>query len=335
MLKKWWKKSRAPLLEADMIRVATMMELGLRSGRDWLSIVMWISQCDASSDVRSYFLSLSHRLKLDSLEKCLKNERSRSTDLLWKLFVENLLQAHRGALHLSALFKTFAEIGRRIVSLKEKEKSLLFVPKFQSWTSLFIIAAFVFGLPSLAPGLFPTFLTLHRFDLFVSGLVVAFCGFGILLWLCAQPQKRLVSELFASFFYYFLSLQLEAGSDFVTAWYRALENVPLPPKLYKNLNRKELSTETMDDFLSSLRSRLPAPWPEILTGILWAKNSGIGLSRFLKDCSAQEADRLLLKWEDEIRKLTMIALLPLGLMIFPATLFLLVGPQLFELVTTL
>jgi hypothetical protein len=88
----------------------------------------------------------------------------------------------------------------------------------------------------------------------------------------------------------------------------------------------------MDDFLNSLSKSLKAPWPELLMGVLWAKMSGIGLSQYLQSASDRQSEILLSLWDEEIRKLTITTIIPLGLLIFPAALFILIGPQFLALV---
>ncbi|MDB5037625.1 MAG: hypothetical protein JWQ35_1153 [Bacteriovoracaceae bacterium] len=326
---------KPPFSSEDLVRISTMMEVGLKSGRDWISILEWISKSDHKIKIRDHLRGLLRRLKIDSLENTLLEEREKSPDLLWKMFVEILLQANRGSLHLSNLFKSFSEIGRSVIQLRRKEKSLLFIPRFQSCTSLLMTLGFAWGFPLMAPGLFPTFLTLKRPDLFYGGLGIILIGFILLHWLCSRPRRTLGPLLSTSFFFYFLSVHVESGLDLVSSWYRSLEAVPLPENLKQRLSRPGLGVESMESFLLDLSTKLKGSWPGILTGLIWAKNSGIGLSRFLKEISDKETERLLFSWEDEIRKLTMISLLPLAILVFPGTMFLLVGPQLLELMTTL
>jgi hypothetical protein len=328
------KKIKAlPFGAEDLIRISWSLETGLRSGRDWISILHWISTNDPKPSVRLYFQSVCHKLKFESIEKTLKQEREKYRDLVWNLFIEILLQAHRGSQHLSQLFSTFSKTAYSIHKLKQKESSLLFIPKFQMWTALGITLAFAIGLPLAAPGFFPTFFVLRRFDLAAAGFIYLSLGFFILHWMCSRPRRHLNPLLRLTFFFYFLSLFIESGLDFTTSWYKAVDTVDFESKLHQLLKKSGLNVETSEDFLKNLQMRLEQPWPEILNGLIWAKNTGVGLSQFLRSTSDKEGDRLMFQWEDEVRRLTMLTLIPLGLMIFPATLFLLVGPQMLQLMS--
>src|SRR4051812_25557350 len=133
---------KSALPAKDLLRISWTIETGLKSGRDWISVLRWISEKDPEKRVRSYLQYLCLRLKIDSVEKTLKEERDRWKDLLWRLFIEILMQAHLGAQNLSQVFATFSEIGNAIQKVKIKEKSLLFIPKFQSFVSLTITLGF-------------------------------------------------------------------------------------------------------------------------------------------------------------------------------------------------
>ncbi|MBN8554205.1 MAG: hypothetical protein J0L93_02075 [Deltaproteobacteria bacterium] len=323
---------KSPLKTSDLVRTAGSLELGLRAGRDWISILKWISMNDPKEDVRVYFRFLCHKLKFEAIENVLRSEKELSRDLTWILFIEILLQAHRGSQHLSQLFQTFSKTSYSIQQLKQKEISLLFVPRFQTWAALLLTVAFTIALPMLAPEYFPTFITLKRYDLFAAGFGYLGLGFCLLQWMCIRPRRHLRPMLNLTFFFYFLSLFIESGLDFSSAWYRAVGTVDFDHRIRSLLQKSGLNVETSEDFLKNLQSQLQAPWPEILNGLLWAKTSGVGLSNYLKSISEKEGERLTALWEDEIRKLTMTSLIPLGLVIFPATLFLLVGPQMLQLV---
>lgn len=329
------RKDRLPYSSADLVRVASLLEMGLRSGRDWISVLIWISKSDPQPKVRQELEAWIHRLRIESVEKSIREESARSKSPLWILFLEILRQSQRGAVSTSVLLRSFCDVGHSLIDLQRQESSLLFVPIFQSWVSLFLTIAFAVGLPLLSGDLFPSFISLGRPDLFWAGMSVIIIGFFCLQWLCRRPERNLKPLLSVPFFFQFLSIQLEVGLDFVSAWYQSLQSIPFSPRLKNVLSRPGLSVETMDDFLLGLRSQLASPWPEVITGVLWAKSSGVGLSSFLKDSSDNESRRLLRLWEAEVRKTTMLALLPLGLMIFPASLFLLVGPQFLQLMKNL
>ncbi len=252
-------------------------------------------------------------------------------DFTSRLFLEILIASQKNTHRLSGIFEVFSEIIESLINLKRQEARALWIPKFQSWISILIALLFVAGLPILAPDLFPTFLSLDREDLFCSGLAVLCSGFLLLYWMALQPSRNLTPLLNNTFFFYFMSVYIETGLDSATSWSQAVRAVDFPKFLKHKLDRKELQAESLEDHWADLQNELPAPWPEILNGLLWAKISGIGISKYLQKVSKSEANRLTGLWQDQIQKLSMLSLIPLSLFIFPSTLFLLVGPLILEI----
>lgn len=331
---KWFRARVSPLPfdESALMRLAQFLETGLRSGRDWISVIRWISTFDSDSKVRSYFSNFLGQLSVDSNDALLDRESRKYASPLGRLFFQLLRQNLKGANSLSKIFQRVANIAESVDRLRRREKGMLFIPKFQTWIASGITILFIVALPSLSHEMFPTFITLKRFDLFTVGLAMLAIGFWTLHWMCKQPQKRLSPQLEVVFFLQFLSLFVESGQDLTGAWYRALEISNLKPDLKIHLERKHLTADTLDDFLKSLTKVLTGPWPELITGILWAKASGVGLSQYLQASADRQAERLMSQWDDEIRKLSLTTVMPLGFLIFPSVLFLLIGPQIVELV---
>lgn len=287
---------------------------------------------DSDPQVRIYFESFLYRFSVEATESLLSNESKRFKSPLGRLFFQLLRQNTRGSLNLSRLFARFTKIAEGVDQLERRERGMLFVPKFQTWVAVCMSFLFLLVLPGLSNDLFPTFLSLKRYDLFAAGISFLTLGFLSLHWMCVQPRRHLKPYLELVFFMQFLSLFIESGLDLITSWYRALEMCEMNATLSCQLRRKDLSVEIMDEFLGQLALRLKAPWPEILVGILWAKTSGVGLSQYLQGVSERQSEILLSRWDEEIRRLSLTTLLPLGFLIFPSVLFLLVGPQFIQLV---
>ncbi len=312
----------------SLARLAWSLETGLRAGRPWIGILQWLSEREQDRYLKKYLPILLHKVSSGRTEEVLREEQERgSGDLLWVLFFEILLQAPRGPQKMAGLLKIFSKTADSLSKLKKQEQSLLFVPKFQTWIAISIAVIFPFVLPAVSGGLFPSFLTLGRYDLFCTGIAVLVFGFLIMHFLCRRPQRLLKPMLSISFFFQFMSVYLDVGFDFATAWMKASSAVQLPSHLQRQILRSGLNVESTEEFLEKLSHTLPAPWPSLLTGILWARTSGLGLSEYLQEVSEKETQRLLFQWKDEVRKLTMLTLLPLSIFIMVPTLFLLVGPQ--------
>lgn len=322
---------KANLQLNDFIRLSLALEAGFRAGRDWVTTLRWCASRDAKNSVRDFLKGLFSDLTTDTAENVIQMYRLRSSDMCWRLFFELLLQTSRGGYQMSQIFRTYSQIGMSIVKLKQREASFLFVPRFQAWGGLVMSIIFVSLLPSLAPDVFPSFVSLGRWDLFVSGLAFVALGFLLVRWLCLRPQRHLSHLLGTTFFFFFMGMYVESGLDLVSAWERSLQNVPLPRDLQSALKRPGLHVDSFDSFLEDLESKLSSPWPEILSGLGWVKATGNGVGDYLKGSAGRECERLLASWEDEIRKLSVFTLAPLILIMFPAALFLLLGPQVLEL----
>jgi hypothetical protein len=297
-----------------------------------VSIIRWISSNDPDLEVRKYFQGFIYRFSVETTDSFLDGEMKNFNSPLGRLFFQLLKQNLRGGQNLSKLFSRFSKIAEGIDQLQRRERGMLFVPKFQTWVAAAMSLFFVMGLPLISHEYFPTFISLHRGDLLFVGLAILALGFYLLHWMCRRPQKQLKPHLELVFFLQFLSLFIESGLDLISAWYKAIDVSNMDSRLRSQLRRKDLSVETMDDFLNSLSKSLKAPWPELLMGVLWAKMSGIGLSQYLQSASDRQSEILLSLWDEEIRKLTITTIIPLGLLIFPAALFILIGPQFLALV---
>lgn len=317
----------------SLIRLCWALETGLKSGRDWPSVLQWAATGDPDTKWKAYLKHFCEKLKKDSAEAVLTEERESFVAVEWKLFFEILLQANKGSRHLSQLFESFGALLRALQNIKKREASLLFIPKFQAWVALSIALSFTVMLPILSPELFPTFFGMGRSDLFCTGLSFLLLGVLILRWMCRKPERHLIPLMHTALFFYFMAVFIESGLDLASAWCRSVEKAGFSDDFRRKIFRAGLNVESMEEFLSSLQRTLETPWPEILNGLVWAKKSGMGLSSYLKFSAERESQRVLFLWEDEIRKLTMLTLVPLGLLIFPATLYLLVGPQLLELMS--
>lgn len=319
----------------QLLRLATLLEMGIRAGRDWISVLDWMSKTDADRDLRHQISRWICQLRFESTESFLRSEQRRSNDPLNNLFISIVIQNHRGISSGAALFRSYSQMAKTFIRLKRQEKAMLFLPKFQALVCLIMSLGFVIVLPKLAEKSFPSFLDLNRFDLYALGMSLMAIGIVLLFWLCHLPQKRLRPLLGTPFFLTFLAIQMEGGIDFVSAWRAGLEVISLPDDLKAKLSLRELRSESVSEFIRSLKPKLRRPWPEILVGMEWVRCSGQSLSVFLKESAESEIERIFQTWDEEVRKVTALALLPLGFLIFPASLFLLIGPQMLKLIEVL
>jgi hypothetical protein len=206
-------------------------------------------------------------------------------------------------------------------------KSLMFLPRFQALIALAIVLLFVAVLPLISPLMFPTFLQMKRFDLFVIGVAGVALGFVVLWWLSIKPERRLNDLLSQQFLFFFLATFVRTGMDLASAWSEAV-SASCTGDLRDQLTPAEgVRAKSFKEFISELIPTTSAPMARNLVGLLWILPTGLGLSDFLQSCAESEAERLLFAWEDEVRRLSVVSILPLSLLIFPSAVFLLAGPQ--------
>lgn len=323
-------KSRIEIL--DWIRIASFLELGLKSGRDWPSILEWTSHADANSSLKLYLRQLLVRMKWKGADEALHSAVLRAQSPEEKMFLHILMQNQRGLGHLSVLCTRFTQILRQVEKLRRHERALLFIPKFQAWTSVGVCLIFTCILPILAPGIFPQFYQQQRWDLFVLGFLGIGAGLTSLYSMTLRPQRHIRNLLNQTFFLYFISVFVESGRDLPGAWREALKISDLGSL---NTLLTPPGVEKFEDFLIRISKTLTGSWPGILAGISWAKTSGTSISQYLREFSDGEAERLAWAWEFEVRKTSLLTFIPLAGLIFPSTLFLLIGPQILELTRTL
>ncbi len=323
--------SKTTLKPVDLLQLGQAFEFGLKGGRDTATILRWLSQESSSVRVRDFCIRVTTSARVDSLEKALEREKSLSTELLTILFIEILQQSQRGTHHLSQLLENYLKTLRITSKLEKQRKSLLFVPKFQAIVGLIVACLFSFILPTLWPELFPSFLSSGRWELFMLGVCGVLLGVYSLHLMCRRPERHMASMIQSVYFLQFMALMTQGGLDFVSAWTKSLQIIPFPPSLKTAFEPSSSRVLSMADFLDEKRKAAPESWRPLLAGLSWVVSSGQGISGYLKSSSEIWGEEIALQWEDEIRKLSALSVLPLSFLVFPASMFLLVGPHFLEL----
>lgn len=321
------------LMPKDLQRISQYLLMGLRSGKDMISILKWAATHDSSAMTREYLNYLTLEIRFDNQLEVFEKNKRESLNLFQKLFFEILLQSQRGSSHVSGLIEVFIEILRRVQRLQKQAQSLLFVPRFQAIVGLSVALLFALVLPWVWPDLFPSFLLVGRADLFCTGMGGALLGVWVLRMMCQRPQRHFEDLLQTTFFFQFMTIFVQSGSDFMTSWSRSVSAIPFRADLKKALSPQAATVQTVHDFLTEKREVVPSKWKDLMTGLLWATSTGQGLSNYLRASANAQADEISFEWEDEIRKLTALSVLPLSFIVFPAAMFLLVGPRFLELMS--
>ena len=312
---------------ADVIQLAEFLEVGCQTGRDWTQVFLAVSEHPVHPRLKTFCSRAIDLYKFRSAAEVFSHLEMENMDVLQRMFFKIILSSFKSSGHFSVSLKSFISTARRIERLRRQLASLMFLPKFQAWLALAIVLLFIAVLPSVSSEMFPTFIQMGRADLFVAGLVVILSGFGILWWLSMRPERRLKELLAQQFFFFFMSVYVRLGMDLSSAWTESVK-ISCSGRLKKLLLPPEgIRVTTFRDYVNGIIPRASEPMARNLAGLLWMMPTGCGLSDFLQSCAESESERLLFAWEDEVRRLSVVSILPLSLLIFPGSLFLLAGPQ--------
>jgi len=310
-----------------LIQLAEFIEMGCQTGKDWTQVFSGVVQHPVDSKLKVFCTHALSLYKYQSAVDVFSSFESQSRDPLEKVFFRILLSSQKSSLHLSTALRSFIQTARRIQKLRGQLSSLMFLPKFQGLLAIAIVLIFVAILPAVSSQMFPTFIQLGRTDLFVGGLLGVTVGFSSLWWMSVRPERRLKSLLSQQFLFFFMATFVRLGMDLQSSWTEAvkiscsgkLQNLLIPPQ--------GVRVKSFKDHLTDIIPQTSAAMARNLVGILWILPTSLGLSDYLQACAESEAERLLFAWEDEIRRLSVMSILPLSLFVFPSALFLLAGPQ--------
>jgi|GEM_PF-6167822 len=322
-------KIKSKLKEQDLLRVLSTLQMGLRSGKDWVYVLRWLSENDPNETLRQRFIDFIQKIKICGIERSLQEQKSVENTIEWKMFYEILLQSQKGAQHLSELLCFFYQLVRRLEGLRNKQQSLLLVPKLQSFIFLSLSLVLALVLPLIFPRLFPSFIQLGRIDLFLEALFALLFGIGVLNWICSRPNRIYRPALHVTLFFYLMSLFIRCGLDYLSSWNKAVDSTEFSDSFKNKLRISNTKSDLFLNTIQSFQKRLSAPWPRVLLGMNWALSAGSELGEYLEKSALQEFENFIFQWEDELRRLTVISLFPLAFICFPAAFFLLIGPQIF------
>lgn len=316
---------------SDLVEISETLSQGLQAGKDLRGILKWLEVNASSPRIKEAAGALLVSSKTTHWEESLQSQKESWKKVEARLLIEILAQSRKGHLHLSQLLNVFSHSLRMVIKLEQRQKSLLFIPRFQAGISVFV--AFLFGviLPFCSSELFPSFWQLGRSDLFFVGFGGVAIGLILLYWMSLKPRQNFQQILQMVFFWVFLSVLIQSGLDLISAWRRTLCILNFPPKLRILFNPLNANVDGLQKFLEKLEICAPSLWRRSLVGLRWAYANGIGLSSFLKETAQTQSEEIFYKWDDEIRRLSVLSVLPISFFIFPSVMFLLLGPRLLEM----
>ncbi len=268
-----------------------------------------------------------HQLQSRSWQDVAEGLRDYTKSFPERMLLDLLLQLSRSTKQSANNFRILNALLKEIGDLKAKTKALMMVPQLQALAAALLAGSYSVLLPILFPQFFPSFLHLGLKWEFIAGEFILVFGLAITIFISLLPKRFEKSLVQPCFFFHILAYRLESGEDLDSAWRSALRSVDFPIKWMKVLRRSEIRTESFEDFLQRIGTNLSYPWTDLSIQMQWALRQSSQLAPYLRELAANETNRVSQLWELEARRLSVFVLLPLLLLCFPASIYLILGPQ--------
>lgn len=320
---------------AEWIFLARALEVGLKSGRGPVTSLTSVLEICPHQNLCDYINHLLAELRTGGLAEVIQLQKEKSLDQQEKIFLEVLSLFDKGVQKIHKTLQEFRSYLTAKATLERRLQAALFVPRAQILVSTVILLFFTLVMPNLVGAGFPTFLELGRTDLYLAGWALIVLGLLVVMGLCQYPRRRLSQCFHRGFFFQFVLVYLESGRDFETSWKNAVALIPFSQSLEEKLVPAETRTDEFKTFLLKTGQSLRSPWPEYLTSLCLVVERGVSVKETLELIVSQEKEYASEIGEGVISKTSFLSLLPLGGLVFPATLYLLLGPQLMQLMEQL
>lgn len=261
-----------------------------------------------------------------ALKQAIKKSPLAELTILLEILSLSLSDHH----HVTRFLKDYEVVLYQQIKFQKEIRSQLFVPKLQGLVTIAMVGLFAFGLPQFFPALFPSFTSLGRYDLLISSWAFILLGFLIMMILTKKPLLELQDKVLSIYFFYFLSVFVDSGMDLRSAWIKS-EKI-----IYEEFKRRPLRlpvkmVNSLEDHLPEIWKNLDLSLKNILISVRWALKSGLGLAKFLQTSARHLSDEVLSETDHLIKRVGVLLVFPLTFIIFPAGMFLLLGPLLISL----
>ncbi|PIR23742.1 MAG: hypothetical protein COV44_01295 [Deltaproteobacteria bacterium CG11_big_fil_rev_8_21_14_0_20_45_16] len=298
-----------------------LVSLQLAAGKDCLSAIKSVRQ-----RAPKFVKSLSHEIELLSFETAVRARVLRSKSFEEIFVLESLLAGLKSQIHLKELLDSLAQCFYRLHYYEKKQRSLLKLPRLQAIILLFMSLFISFVVPIIFSNSLISFLDLGLRAVFWTLCALILAGSCLSLWICEYPQIKYKPKIKYCHFLFYLSRLLQAGTDFRSAWNRSLEVVHLAPSDSKLLQIPMKTAKALTEHLQEIE-QLNLPIQHIISPLQICIQSGKGLISVIESASLRLFDDICMDWEEEAQQRSLTSLLPLGFLVLPSTLTLLLGPQ--------
>jgi len=305
----------------DFADFCGLVSLQLTAGKDCLSAIK-----TASRRGPKFLKSLSQEIELLSFETAVQAKIKKSKSFEEIFLLESLMAGMKSQIQLKELLDSLAQCFYRLHYYEKKQRSLLKLPRLQAVILLFMSLFISFMVPIIFSSSLLSFLDLKLYAVFwtLCGLILA--GSSLSLWICEYPRIKYKPQIKYCHFLFYLSRLLQAGMDFRSAWNRSLEVVRFPVSDSQYLKIPAKTSKTLAEHLHEIE-QLRLPIQHIISPLRICIQSGKGLVAVIESASLRLFDDICMDWEEEAQQRSLTSLLPLGFLVLPATLSLLLGPQ--------
>lgn len=324
-----------PLRVNDLVLVSRNIEAGLRTGRDFRTCLRWLSKNAKNIRISEFATRLDHEMSFQTWEQVVNSFRGLRRSPLEQIFFEILSQSRAGVHHLSSVLSRFREVLATLLKLERESRSLLLLPKVQAGVAIVVGLSFGIVMPLLSPQMFPSFLTRGRADLLMAGLSGLALGTTSLWWISVGPLRRIEDSTKKILFFSMQVVLIRSGLDFVTAWNRALEAIRFPSHFFEGMRFQLSKSQTLQQRLLEIEEGAPQSWKEVLVSLRWVLESGAGVSDWLDEVCKLERERFESESLYLLKRLSLLTMIPVQIIIFPSSVFLLLGPQLLEILSSI
>lgn len=285
---------------------------------------------NAGNDLKSAFIEVSTMdiFPGDTFREAIQRLKQKQPHPMAHLLFDLLTLGNSGIKHLSTVLQSYRILLKVLIRLERESISHFFLPQFQAWTAV-AATLLVSFMPFAFPDSFTSFL-ISSPDLFFGGLAGCAVGLGILYFMILKSKCRFQEEVSRLTFLYLLMIFIRNGWDILSAWNRSLEILNVSDSLRRSLFISSEKSDAFQESLFSLESKLPLEWRKFMAPL---RSILLGASHFsdkLFELAEHERERIEFESLHRLRRTAASTIVPVQLLVFPSALFLLVGPQILE-----
>jgi len=269
---------------------------------------------------------LESQLRVDSIESSFSVAAQLIEEKNFQLAFRLISRLHRNLNHLISGLESFSQSLQQLIQFDLEQKTALATSSYQA-VSIAIVSLLMSTLgPFVLSGALISFLDLQMYFAYGFGILLIFAGI-YLVYRSSLQLKRRRNEIMQGFsFLQCLISHLETGQNFFESWNASLELGSL-----KDIESLKLETSKFELLPSVIESRLEyfkRPCRSVLERMLSQIQNVSQLPKQLRMATQLEFEHEFERCRFQIKRMSVLSLMPVLLLCFPGSCFLLIGPQL-------